>query len=236
MLTVPEAARLAKRDPETVRRWIRAGKLAAHKVGTQHMIEEDALAEAMRGGPATEPTEPGHRVGEVTGPYAGAAAHQAVSIIDPWLTTIVGRIVRTLDPVRIILFGSRARGDQRPDSDYDLLVILDHVDDRRATRIEVRGSFADLPVSADILVASVDEAEGRVPGHPAGTTYSAIREGRTIYDRDNVAPGGLAQLIAEGRLTPALDPDWAALPTPVPAKTGIGATASLLAERNADAR
>ena len=44
MLTVPEAARRAKRDPETLRRWIRSGRLRATKVGTQHLIEEDDLA------------------------------------------------------------------------------------------------------------------------------------------------------------------------------------------------
>lgn len=43
MLTVPEAARRAERDPETIRRWIRAGKLRARKVGTQHVIEEEDL-------------------------------------------------------------------------------------------------------------------------------------------------------------------------------------------------
>jgi excisionase family DNA binding protein len=44
MLTVPEAAKRVGRDPETVRRWIRAGKLRSHKVGTQHLIEEEDLA------------------------------------------------------------------------------------------------------------------------------------------------------------------------------------------------
>jgi excisionase family DNA binding protein len=40
MITVPEAARRLRRNPETVRRWIREGKLPARKVGTQHVIEE----------------------------------------------------------------------------------------------------------------------------------------------------------------------------------------------------
>ena len=40
MLTVPEAARLAGKDPETIRRWIRTGRLRAAKVGTQHVIDE----------------------------------------------------------------------------------------------------------------------------------------------------------------------------------------------------
>lgn len=43
MLTVPEAARIAGPDPETIRRWIRSGRLPARKVGTQHMIEEEDL-------------------------------------------------------------------------------------------------------------------------------------------------------------------------------------------------
>jgi excisionase family DNA binding protein len=43
MLTVPQAAERVGRDPETVRRWIRAGKLRARKVGTQHVIEERDL-------------------------------------------------------------------------------------------------------------------------------------------------------------------------------------------------
>jgi excisionase family DNA binding protein len=46
MITVPEAARRAGRNPETIRRWIREGKLASTKVGTQHTIEERDL-EAM---------------------------------------------------------------------------------------------------------------------------------------------------------------------------------------------
>lgn len=47
MLTVPEAARRVRRDPETVRRWIREGKLRARKIGTQHVIEERDLEAAV---------------------------------------------------------------------------------------------------------------------------------------------------------------------------------------------
>ncbi len=45
-LTVPEAARRVGRNPETIRRWIREGKLPSHKVGTQHLIEERDLETA----------------------------------------------------------------------------------------------------------------------------------------------------------------------------------------------
>jgi excisionase family DNA binding protein len=43
MLTVPQAARRIGRNPETIRRWIRAGKLNSSKVGTQHVIDERDL-------------------------------------------------------------------------------------------------------------------------------------------------------------------------------------------------
>jgi excisionase family DNA binding protein len=44
MLTVPEAAKRVGRDPETVRRWIRSGKLASKKIGTQHFVDEFDVA------------------------------------------------------------------------------------------------------------------------------------------------------------------------------------------------
>jgi len=43
MLTVPDAARRTGRNPETIRRWIRAGRLRSVKIGTQHMIDEHDL-------------------------------------------------------------------------------------------------------------------------------------------------------------------------------------------------
>lgn len=46
-LTVPEAARRVGRNPETIRRWIREGKLQAAKVGTQHVIDEARLDDFM---------------------------------------------------------------------------------------------------------------------------------------------------------------------------------------------
>jgi excisionase family DNA binding protein len=48
MLTVPEAARRAAKNPETIRRWVRSGQLPARKVGTQHVIEEADLAALLK--------------------------------------------------------------------------------------------------------------------------------------------------------------------------------------------
>jgi excisionase family DNA binding protein len=43
VLTVPQAAQRAQRNPETIRRWIRSGRLRAQRVGTQHIIDEADL-------------------------------------------------------------------------------------------------------------------------------------------------------------------------------------------------
>ena len=43
MLTVPETAKGSGKNPETIRRWVQKGRLRARKVGTRHLIEEDAL-------------------------------------------------------------------------------------------------------------------------------------------------------------------------------------------------
>ena len=47
MITVPEAAKRAGKDPETIRRWIRTGRLRASKIGTQHVIEESDLEQVL---------------------------------------------------------------------------------------------------------------------------------------------------------------------------------------------
>ena len=70
MLTVPEAARRTRRDPETIRRWIRSGRLRSRRVGTQHVIDESDLLVLMpvprRSLPATwRKTATGERMPDV---------------------------------------------------------------------------------------------------------------------------------------------------------------------------
>jgi excisionase family DNA binding protein len=55
MLTVPEAARRIKRNPETVRRWIREGRLSSQRVGTQHLVDERELDAMIAGLELTVP-------------------------------------------------------------------------------------------------------------------------------------------------------------------------------------
>ena len=98
------------------------------------------------------------------------------------IQTMTDRIVQDFNPLRIILFGSHARGDARPESDIDLLVVLPEVANKRLAAIEIRRALADLPVCKDIVVTTPEEITRR--GDLVGTVLrSALREGKVLYER-----------------------------------------------------
>lgn len=100
-----------------------------------------------------------------------------------FIPVVVDRIVREFKPERIVLFGSLARGEARPDSDLDLLVVLPEVHHRRDQAVAIRQALADLPISKDIVVATAEEIER--DRHRIGSIIGpAISEGRVLYERD----------------------------------------------------
>lgn len=99
------------------------------------------------------------------------------------IPTMADRIVKAFHPLRLILFGSLARGDAGPHSDVDLLVVLPQVADRRQAAIEIRRVLSDLPVFKDIVVTTPDEIARR--GDLVGTVLQrALREGKVLYERE----------------------------------------------------
>ena len=95
---------------------------------------------------------------------------------------IVRRIVAIGAPLRIVLFGSRARGDNHPDSDLDLLVIEDSKLPRFKRSVPYYEALAGLFPSKDVVVWTPDEITewSATPNHFITT---AMREGQVLYER-----------------------------------------------------
>ena len=98
------------------------------------------------------------------------------------ISVMVDRIIGRFQPSRVVLFGSRSRGDANERSDVDLLVVMNHVQDKRQAAIEIRRTLGDLPVSKDIMVTTPGEIASR--GHMVGTVlHAALRGGTVVYER-----------------------------------------------------
>jgi uncharacterized protein len=99
-----------------------------------------------------------------------------------WVPEVVADLAASGHPLRVLLFGSVARGDDGPDSDIDLLVVLPSVDRHRRHELTVELAHAiTAPVPVDLLVT--DPAEIAERGDLPGILRVALREGRVVHER-----------------------------------------------------
>ena len=80
----------------------------------------------------------------------------------------------------IVMFGSRARGDARPDSDMDLLLIEPRLSSRRREMVRLRDVLRPLRLRVDILVISrrMFREWADVPGT---VNHAAANEGKVLH-------------------------------------------------------
>jgi predicted nucleotidyltransferase len=100
---------------------------------------------------------------------------------DAVLAEIIRRLVEALGPERIYLFGSRARGDAQPDSDYDLLLVVServgpgHEMERRANAaLRGLGVPVDVVIMTNAYFTWMLDAAASLPA-------TVEREGRLLY-------------------------------------------------------
>jgi uncharacterized protein len=97
------------------------------------------------------------------------------------LEQITRRIVEGFHPQRLILFGSRARGDERRDSDVDLLIVAPSAEPRWRRAVPVYRALAGLGVPKDIVWWTPEEiAEWR--GVKTHFINTVLREGIVLYE------------------------------------------------------
>ena len=107
-------------------------------------------------------------------------------ITEALIARMVRVIVAEVDPEQVMLFGSRARGEARADSDVDLIVVeAEPFGPGRSRRKELtRVSLAlfDFEIPVDVLLYSSDEIDywRNSPNH---VIARALREGKLLYER-----------------------------------------------------
>lgn len=121
------------------------------------------------------------------------------SLVD--IDEAVKRIVEQFHPTKIILFGSRARAAAEPDSDVDLLVVMDVEGSKRRQAVEIDLTLSDRSFPLDLIVVTPEEFEKYrdVAGHilypvvrEAGKLSTVLRPRRLFASRESFS-GRLAK-------------------------------------------
>jgi predicted nucleotidyltransferase len=98
----------------------------------------------------------------------------------PAVENLVSQIVEAVHPLRIILFGSVARGDMRPDSDIDLLIVMPEGTDSDKVSKQLYCQVGGVKVAFDMVVATPDILE-KYKDNCALIYKWALKEGREVY-------------------------------------------------------
>jgi len=100
---------------------------------------------------------------------------------DPeFLAQIVQRIVETVHPLRIILFGSAARGDSGPHSDLDFLIVMPDGIHRRQTARRIFRKLCGMGFAKDVIVVTEEDVR-RLKDNPSMIVMPALQEGKELY-------------------------------------------------------
>ena len=91
-------------------------------------------------------------------------------------------VLQSMRPVRILLFGSAARGEADELSDLDIIMVADNVAPRFVDRIGDALALIPVGIAVDILVYTPDEY-ARMQSDENPLIERAEQEGRVLYER-----------------------------------------------------
>lgn len=140
---------------------------------------------------------------------------------DEFLVTVTRTIVDRFAPERIVLFGSRGRGDHHDGSDYDLIVVLDTSLGRGERDRPIREALNGCGRTVDVIVYTPAEFERR-RFDVGALAYAGESEGQVLYDR--TPSRWLRQVREDDNTVPASLADWLAR-----AESDIASMADILA-------
>jgi predicted nucleotidyltransferase len=108
----------------------------------------------------------------------------ATSKITPQLIDyIIKKIVKAIDPEKIILFGSYARGDYKKDSDLDLFIIKDGNHNSRMMRRKIDGLLWGREFSLDLFVKKTEEVDWNFRAKNPFYIYHIFKDGKVLYEK-----------------------------------------------------
>ncbi len=96
------------------------------------------------------------------------------------LEELVRRIVEAVHPLRIILFGSAARGEMGRDSDVDVMVVMPEGTHRLRASGYLHTQLSGIPFPVDIIVATESDLE-KYADDIGFIYHRVLREGRQLY-------------------------------------------------------
>ena len=107
----------------------------------------------------------------------------AIDVDDPVVRRLVERVVAEVDPLRVVLFGSRAAGTEGPDSDVDLLVVVPDGNRPFSVSQQLYGRIRHVGLPVDYVVATPAILDRH--GESLGYVYrEALTHGREVYAAD----------------------------------------------------
>jgi predicted nucleotidyltransferase len=101
-----------------------------------------------------------------------------------YLPEVISRINRRFNPLKIVLFGSHARGAADPGSDLDVLVVFrSPLASKRTTTVQILSAVSDLPVAVDCIVTTDSELEMQKQ-KKYSIVAIALNEGKVVSESD----------------------------------------------------